>query len=300
MAIKSLHNFEKDPYYSDLYEAPKLTNQIINAFNQYEQLQSRQLQNQVAERKLQQEQRQLDTGDKLAEMMSSGQLSGQQDIYAAMQQSSLESGDVNTYLSISKAREAEDKNEETRKYGIFQMLKETDPTQAAQFYNINFADKYGAISEDSIRPKPKSFREDGQIFYEGPDGSITPGTRYAPSSRGGRGGDKEPTYSPETFEGPNGEIKRINAKDPNNNALIEELYRKGWKEKGKSKDVSPLEQLIASQLTGGLGLPPVQSPILPQATPSAMPSVMPSAIPSPVPTGKVNIPPGVKVNKKIL
>ncbi len=299
MAIKDVYNFQKDPYYADLYQAPSLSNQIVKAFSDYQQLESRQLQNQIAERKLQQEQRQLDSADKLSEMMSGGQLTDQADIYAAMQQTMLETGDVQGYLNIAKTREAEEKNEETRHYGIFSMLKENDPIAAGEYYNTHLASKYGAISEDALRPKAKSWREDGQVFYEERDGSIRPGQRYAPSSRGGRG-EKEPTYSPVTFEGPNGEIIRLNEKDPANNAKIEELFRNGYKEKtGKEKEPTALEQLLANNLAnqlGGSNVLPTKSFPMPSNTPSAMPSPMPS----PTPQSKISIPPGVKVNKKIL
>ena len=277
MAIRNVYNFEKDPYYADLYGAPTLANKIVDSFNQFQQMEGRQLQNRIAERRLQQEERQLDAADSLSGLYESGTLNSREDIYAAMERAALESGDVQGYLKTVQARDAEKKSQEQEAWQTFTRLKQTSPVLAEQFYNENFASKYGAIQPGAFEEKPKIRLEDGQVFFVDENKmTVTPGQRYAPSSRGGSG-DKEPKFDPGYYVSPDGtDVKYFNEKDPSTMPEIAKLMSQGYRKPTAKKE------------EGGSLID-----VLKEDAP------VPNASPAPVPSQKLVIPPQTQVRKRV-
>lgn len=249
MAIRDVYNFKSDPYYKDLYDSPSLAGQVVSAFNQYQQMQNAQLKNSIAEQELKQKQKQLDSASQISDLMQSGVLSSREDIYAAMERSALDSGDVDSYLKVAKTREAENQDQDQEDWNTVQRLKQISPALAEQHYNQTLGSKYGMAGAGSFQEKPKMKIIDGQVFYVDENNqTITPGQRVAPSSRGGSGGGG---YKPDYYVSPDGtDVQALNPKDPSNfdtiSRLLEQGYRKPTNQKSNGGG-SFLQQLLSAQ-----------------------------------------------------
>jgi len=270
MAIRDVYNFKSDPYYKDLYDSPSLAGQVVSAFNQYQQMQNAQLKNSIAEQALKQKQRQLDSASQISDLMQSGALSSREDIYAAIERSALDSGDVDSYLKVAKTREAENQDQDQEDWNTVQRLKQISPALAEQHYNQTLGSKYGMAGAGSFQEKPKMQIIDGQVFYVDENNqTITPGQRVAPSSRG-RSGEYEPDY----YVSPDGKKTRyFNPKDPANFKEIARLLEQGYRKSTsgeQGKGGSFLQQLLTE------GNAPIQN-----SSPVPNSSPIPSAQPQP-------------------
>lgn len=175
------YNYASDPYYADLFKAPTLADQVFQSFNDFQTYQNKAITTQQNELENAQLQRKLDTRSKVADAMQSGELSGQ-NVNAALEQAALESGDVETYLTLQKQKDVDEKNSETEKWKRFQYLKEASPSLAIQFYNENLASKFGMIDPSQIQPDIQVI--DGMVYDKN---ALKPGMRVAPPSKRGGG-----------------------------------------------------------------------------------------------------------------
>lgn len=246
MAMRSVYNFRDDPYYRDLYQAPTRVSQITEAFNQAQRMQNDQIKARVAEKELGRLERQLDAEESLSEWIrdhSFNPNANREDIYAAIENAALESGDVEGYLKIAKSKESESAAEDRQNWETVERLKKVSPAMAEDHYNRTLARKYGQVNPGEFEEKPKMRFEDGQIFFVDENKmTVTPGQRYAPSSRSGA--EKVP-FDAEYYVSPDGkDVKPINAKDPKNMGVVAGLIAQGYKKHGSKEQGSSLRDML--------------------------------------------------------
>jgi hypothetical protein len=252
MAMRSVYNFHNDPYYRDLYQAPNRVLQITEAFNQAQRMQAEQVKTRVAEKELEKLERSLDAENDLAEWFRDHSFNpnddsfspsvSREDVYAMMEKTALDSGNVEGYLKIAKSRESESAAEDRQNWEVVERLKKVSPAMAEDHYNRTLARKYGQVAPGEFEEKPKMRLEDGQIFFVDENKmTVTPGGRYAPSSRGS---EKVP-FDPEYYVSPDGkDVKPINAKDPKNMNVVADLIAQGYKKHGAKEQGGSLRDML--------------------------------------------------------